>query len=71
MSKRRCDCDTSIEAVTRRYQAFSKRFRKEIAQDPQKAKEFLLHAGIIQRVKGHPSRFELVPELRSAKDATC
>lgn len=54
----------SVEETVRRHSRASEKFRREIAKDPEKAKTFLIQAGIVQYKASDPTEVELVPARR-------
>jgi hypothetical protein len=60
---------TDVDAIVKRFKAASVKLRRDIRGNPQKARDFLIRAGIAQQSDTHPSGVELVPELRPDKVA--
>jgi len=57
--------DVSVSETVKRFKKDAEAFRRQIKGNPEKAKAFLIRAGIAQQSKNDPSSIELVPHLRS------
>ena len=59
-----CDMPPSTRETVKRFEKASASFRKAIQKDPQKAKTFLIKAGILVESKSSPSGVKLAKQLR-------